>query len=685
MAAKKKSKPEKTQKVTRQYDARPDTVDFRDQMFVPTLVEVPLELPVQRYLDLYKRATKRAVPILNQGNEGACTGFGLAAVCNFLLGTRVVHSWKDCVSPRMLYENARRYDEWQGEDYDGSSARGAMKGWHRHGVCSENAWPYKPAANEPKGLTNTRALDAAKRPLGAYFRVNHRDLVAMHAAIAETGVLYATASVHGGWEKVGRDGIIPFVPGKTGGHAFAIVGYDECGFWIQNSWGAGWGKGGFARVGYDDWLTNGFDVWVARLGVPMMIEGKPNLGVTQGALETAQFTFQELRRHIVSIGNDGRLRESGTYGTKLTDIDELVNVAIPEATKNWKKPRVLLYAHGGLVDEDGAVQRVQDYLQPLLAAEVYPVAFIWKTDLWTTLKNLLEDCAKRRQPAQMAGGAKDFLWDRIDETLERLARTLQGKRIWGEMKENALRSTMTAAGGARAFAERLARSPLANKLELHVAGHSAGSIFMAPLVELLSANGAIGADSLLKATGARWDSAQGLGLPIKTCTLWAPACTTSLFHGAYMNAIREKRIASTALFTLSEGAEQDDHCANIYHKSLLYLVSNALEENPRKFLEAHGEPILGMDKFLNLDNTLKRAIGDGLIQHVIAPNGMQPGKIDASCATAHGGFDDDRPTVLATLARIRGASSAKGEFSFSRSAKSARENRNALISRLREI
>ena len=33
-----------------------------------------------------------------------------------------------------------------------------------------------------------------------------------------------------------------------GGHAFAIVGYNEVGFLVQNSWGPEWGKGGFATL-----------------------------------------------------------------------------------------------------------------------------------------------------------------------------------------------------------------------------------------------------------------------------------------------------------------------------------------------------------------------------------------------------------------------------------------------------
>ena len=34
-------------------------------------------------------------------------------------------------------------------------------------------------------------------------------------------------------------------------------------------------------------------------------------------------------------------------------------------------------------------------------------------------------------------------------------------------------------------------------------------------------------------------------------------------------------IARFALFTLSDDVERDDNCANIYHKSLLYLISDA--------------------------------------------------------------------------------------------------------------
>lgn len=57
----------------------------------------------------------------------------------------------------------------------------------------------------------------------------------MHSALAEVRILYATSIVHAGWSEIGEDGLIEPGGVRLGGHAFAIVAYDEQGFWIQNS------------------------------------------------------------------------------------------------------------------------------------------------------------------------------------------------------------------------------------------------------------------------------------------------------------------------------------------------------------------------------------------------------------------------------------------------------------------
>jgi hypothetical protein len=648
-------------KPKRVLDVRPDTLDFRDTMYTATLYEVPTRIDLKEY-------KKWKVPILDQGAEGACTGFGLATVANYLLRRRRIVPDPTPVSPWMLYEMAKRYDEWPGQDYEGSSARGAMKGWHKHGVCSETQWLYG-GPNKDRRLTQDRTVDAVKRPLGAYYRVNHKDLVAMHAAMAEVGILYATASVHEGWNHLDR-GIIPFTDEMLGGHAFAIVAYDARGFWIQNSWGKDWGAQGFGLMSYDDWLVNATDVWVARLGAPVILERAESTAVSHSAAagKSIGYSYSELRPHIVSIGNNGALNEGGQYGTSRDEVITIFREEIPKATKDWKKKRVLLYAHGGLVSEDNAIQRLAEYRPALLEAQVYPISFVWHSDFWTTVTNILQDALSRRRPEGLLDAAKDFMLDRLDDALEPLARAIMGKAQWDEMKENAIAATESKDGGARLALELIDELVKDPKVELHVVGHSAGSIFHAPLVRLLTAKKGPLPSGLLKGQ-------TGYGIKVESCTLWAPACTIELFKQAYLPAIQDGTIKRFALFTLTDDAEQDDNCANIYHKSLLYLVSNAFEAKARIPLFREGEPLLGMQKFVRQDKQLSALFKKSTSNWILAPNTEPEDSEDASTATHHGDFDDDGPTVKATLARILGKTKKDATFTINRSASSLRERR----------
>ena len=641
---------------TRVLDARPDTLDFRDRMFEPTLIEVQSE----RFLDDYRKA---GVPILDQGTEGACTGFGLAAVVHYLLRTRD-HVRDDLeVSPRMLYDMARRYDEWPGEGYAGSSARGAMKGWHKHGVCSRDHWVYdaKQTKQDSKLFTE-RYKDALRRPLGSYFRVNHRDLIAMHAAISEVGILYATAQVHEGWQNVGRDGLVGWEPDTpiVGGHAFAIAAYDEHGFWIQNSWADDWGNGGFARVSYDDWLANGSDAWVARLGAPLVLRANESVSRSVGVASkgSRSYVFCDLRPHIVSLGNDGLLRPGGTYGTSEADVKEIF-AHISERIGNTAPTPIkhlVLYAHGGLTAEDSAIQKVADLRPALLDAGAYPLCFIWRTDLWTTFRNILQDAISRRRPEGFLDDAKDFMLDRLDDALEPIARGGGGRRVWAEMQENAVRASERGGGLLVVLNEIKKLAARHPQLGLHMVGHSAGSILL---------GGLAGANQ----AGSR-------PVTFDTCTMWAPACTMDFYREQYLPAIRSRSIRNFSLFTLTDRAEQDDHCANVYHKSLLYLVSNAFEKQLRKpwFRRTKGEPLLGMEAFVK--DLPER---DRPKDWVLSPNALAEGRPGAARSASHGGFDDDPATLKATLARIVGEPARTAMFEHHRSGAAQRDRREAIM------
>ncbi len=647
----------------RSYNVRPDSLDFRDLMYVSTLVEVPSQIDLEDY-------KQWQVPILNQGQEGSCTGFGLATVVHYLLRRRKVVPDLTEISPRMLYEMAKRYDEWAGEDYDGSSARGAMKGWHKHGVCTKELWLYSPTTVD-RQLTDPRSRDAVKRPLGSYFRVNHQDLVAMHAAIAEVGILYATATVHEGWNQITPAGTIPLTAKILGGHAFAIVAYDDRGFWIQNSWGKEWGLNGFACISYDDWLINGNDIWVCRLGAAVELNRNLPTAISHSAAANNPLvlSFADLRPHIISLGNNGLLKAGGDFGTSPEDIESIFQTDFPRITQGWTKKRILLYAHGGLVDENSAVQRLADYRATLLDLKIYPISFIWHSDFWTTLTNILGESLRRRRPEGILDDAKDFLLDRLDDALEPLVRG-PGRVMWNEMKENAIGATANPSGGARLAIEQLVKLVRDEDVEIHVVGHSAGAIFHAPIVELLTTKGKIASGHL--------KGLSGYNLPIESCTLWAPACNIDLFDRYYQPAIDSKQIDRFTLFTLTDTAEQDDNCAAIYNKSLLYLVSNAFESQPRIPLARDGEPILGMEKFLKNHQSFQQLLAADRLDWILSPNHEAPGSAQASTSEKHGAFDDNDATVAATLARILNIDALQVELNFMRSASSLRSRRKRL-------
>jgi len=303
------------------------------------------------------------------------------------------------------------------------------------------------------------------------------------------------------------------------------------------------------------------------------------------------------------------------------------------------------------VSEKDALQRISEYLPALIDSEVYPLAFIWKTDFWSTISNMLRDVFNSRRPEGLLDTAKDFMLDRVDDSLELLAQA-PGRLLWSEMKENAILSTESMHGGARLVLQLLielcGRNP---GVEIHFAGHSAGSIFLGPLLRRFCAN----------------------GRNVESLNLWAPACTIDFFRDNYGDAIASKHVQRFGLYTLKDPAERNDDCANIYHKSLLYLVAHACESRLRILL-GNGMPLLGMEKFILREPAIFGADAEKVRRenpHAVklkcgpdswwirSPNNLPTGEAFASTARHHGDFDDDQATVQSTLARILGTSEMK--------------------------
>lgn len=608
----------------------PDRLDLRDRPYMPPVSVIPERT----------REPKDGPPVLDQGRTNACTGFALASVVYQLLRTARRKPAECRVSPYMLYSMARRYDEFPGDPGvdTGSSARGAMKGWFKYGACHADLWSGLPMPKAPKLAQDDWWLDAVRRPLGAYYRIDPKAIAEMHVALNEVGALYVTAACHGGWDQglnvktqgwwhIPRQKATP----ADGGHAFAIVGYNRDGFIIQNSWGDSWGTGGRAVLEYEDWLLNAMDCWVAQLGVVTDLHEEiaraTSLRLREGKVQiasSATLRAREIAPFIIDMENNGRLSNTGDYRTNDDDIEALVTHHLSVARTAWglgKKDAVdiAIYAHGGLTSENAAAETAAKWIPALYDHQIFPIFLMWETDLLSTLKNRLED-ALAGEP-RLAGGLLDMAKTWWNERLEKLL-AKPGTMIWGEMKQNGAAISATSESGGVKLYQACMKSPHfadPSKVRLHLIGHSAGSIVHSYVVKELCARG--------------WT--------FESVNFMAPAVRVDTFQDCVVPQLKSGQVKRLHQFHLSDDAEQKDPtCKPIlgYGRSLLYLVSQSFESGLLT-------PILGMEKYF------RPIAQQGLpnVQAWVAP-GPQ------SQSSTHGGFDDDDRTLQSVIALIKGRS-----------------------------
>jgi hypothetical protein len=615
----KKERPKKAIKgKKRTFDALKDVPDIRDRMYEPALVPLRASLPPPRNLH-----------IMDQGEEGACTGFGLAATINLL----TARNWPSRggaprrVSPHMLYLMARRHDEWPGEKDEGSSLRGALRGFYNCGACKLDLW--KDNANR---FSIKTAKDARETALGAYYRLRP-NLSDYHAAINETGVVYASATVHDGWsDPPKKTGKIELAPG-TSMHAFAIVGYDSEGFWVQNSWGRKWGKNGLAHWSYKDWATNIEDAWVLQLAVRApdafglgVARRMDRTGAEVSRGKRTKPSRQEIAGHFVHVDN-GNFSTAQPYWSDRKDVE--ATAAVLRATEDYD--HLLFYAHGGLNAPEEAAIRVSAMMPVFKANRIYPYSVLYDTGLLKTLCEIILN--RGAEINERTGGLLDVTDRLVEEAVGGV-----GTRLWNEMKADA--RTPFDAKGAGTESLKLFIDQLATRktpMKIHLVGHSTGAILIGHLLAAL--------DGLLPT-----------GTDISSCLLMAPACRIDFFQEHYRPRLGAAggapvRIREMKVYNLTDEAEQGDRVTPVYNKSLLYLVSNAFEPEPsataRPPKTLRSKPLLGMQKF-------KDGIGTSLLTVVYAGPGSA-----VSNSTSHGGFDNDPATMNDILRQVLGKAPAR--------------------------
>lgn len=586
-------------------DVFPDVTDFRDFIYAPPLIRIADRI-----------APKFKLRILDQEHEGACTGFALAAVINYLNSER---GNRFRVSPRMLYEMSRRFDEWPGNDYSGSSCRGAIKGWYAMGVCRDKDWPYVPG--EPGNLTVARAKGSRESRIGAYYRLNHR-LADFHAALNETGAILVSANVHAGWceaDVKANKGVIPHYreAPRPCGHAFALVGYDGRGFLVQNSWGEDWGNNGTAIWTYEDWFENIRDGWAFRLSLSAkgiwQISTREKPRPSQAQSEASPPPVRgEIAGHFVHI-DDGDFHGHGQYWSDINDVDETSQLL----ADSDKYDHLLLYAHGGLNSPKDSARRIKAMAPIFKNNRIYPYHFMYDTGLVEEIKDLI------LRSVSLAGERVGGVSDWTDMFIERALR-VPGRSVWREMKLGACSPFDQHRAGWQTLELLISRIITSvHPKQVHLVGHSTGAILLAYLLEAL--------ENIAP------------GLRVSTVSLMAPAATVELYRSHYHPLLKTDErffgVDKLTVYALTDDLEQRDHVAKLYRKSLLYLVSRAFEENIP-------EGLLGMQRYsVPLDRRVRKTVD------FVYSNGST-GRNARSKARSHGGFDNDPLTLNDILKRI---------------------------------
>ncbi|WP_371905013.1 hypothetical protein [Desulfobacter postgatei] len=413
----------------------------------------------------------------------------------------------------------------------------------------------------------------------------------------------------------------------SGGHAFAIVGYNSDGFIVQNSWGKGWGSDGFALWLYEDWISSISDGWVFRLAIPTpQVFGitARSLAKTDAESDKAAPKRMEIAGHFVHF-DDGAFKQRGDYWSTLSDIQNTARL-IKESVSDKRYRHLLIYAHGGLNTSRASATRISALKEGFKRNGIYPFHVMYDTGLVEELKDTVIRAYRGDRMEGFLGDLKEKLIDLSDKLIEDVVRK-PVTPIWEEMKRDArlpfvVDKAPERDGSAviRTFAEALHGTGI----QIHLAGHSTGAVLLGHLLDSLNA----------------------LGSPdlIQSCSLMAPACSVDFFNEHYVNRMAKPnenpsilRLPVLDIYNMTEKLERDDNVGGVYRKSLLYLVSRALERNPDK-------PILGMQKYSEKISSIK-----GLNIHY---SDGRKGKITRS--TSHGGFDNDHWTMNSILRRILG-------------------------------
>jgi C1A family cysteine protease len=254
----------------------PDYPDFRDYTagekgpVKPLLAKVGVAKRAKANLPASADLRSWCSPVENQESLGSCTANAAAGLIEYF-ERRAFGKHLDA-SRLFLYKATRNMLHWTGDT--GAFLRSTMGALVLFGVPPEEYWPYTVAAFDQEPPAFCYAFAQNYQAI-SYYRLDPPGTAPSSLVNAiKTNLAGGLPSifgftVYGSYTQAATTGLMPYpTPGEkiVGGHAVLAVGYDDKlkikntnpngietkgALLIRNSWGTGWGSGGYGWLPYD--------------------------------------------------------------------------------------------------------------------------------------------------------------------------------------------------------------------------------------------------------------------------------------------------------------------------------------------------------------------------------------------------------------------------------------------------
>jgi hypothetical protein len=234
------------------YQAMPKTAKYR--AFLPEKIDLSPLLPIPG----------------DQGDQGSCVGWAVAyAARSYYVGASNGRKLvpKNAFSPAYVYNQIRSRDEGC---HSGSKISDALNLLQFQGVATLSDFPYIETQCSKKPSEKTIGF-AEPNKIDSWRAIERGGLENIKGELYRNNPVIVGMDVPNSFQDIRGPYIFSDTRSRSdGGHAMVIVGYDDkkSAFRIINSWGQGWGEGGYGWVDYAAMAERGREYYV--MNVPLV-------------------------------------------------------------------------------------------------------------------------------------------------------------------------------------------------------------------------------------------------------------------------------------------------------------------------------------------------------------------------------------------------------------------------------